>query len=664
MATVASTTVGERTGPLDRLRALHREARLAQAYPEVPGLLAELAATGDPAGPPAPDLVRAGQLLARLDPEAVRAAHPSVDTVTVAVTGHSTLSGLTAPLTAELARHGLLARLHSGDFGAWFRDLQDTGSELYTARPDVVLCVLDAQVVLDELPHPWLVEDLERVASAKLALIGSLAERYVAHGGGTLVLNTVPLLRSHTRRLVDARSRARLGVAWREFNAGLLRLAAAYDRVHVVDLDPLVAAGGPVNEPRLAAYAKVLLGDEVLAGYAREIGHLARGLRGRTKKVLVVDLDNTLWDGILGDDGPEGIAAATTYRGEAFGRFQKAVGQIGAQGVLLAVCSKNDLEPVLGVLRDHPDMALREGDFVRINANWEPKDGNLLDIARRLNLGVDSLVFADDSPFECGLVAGSLPGVAVIRLDEEPALHVERLLADGWFDVPELTAEDRARAAQYRTDAARQDLQESAGSMEEYLAGLGVEVSFSPVQEHEIARVSQVTLRTNQFNLTTERLQQADIRARLDSPDHRVLAIRSRDRFGDNGLVGAVLIDTAPDGGGWRIDNMLLSCRVFARGIEQSCLAAVLRAARDAGAGAVHARYRPTAKNHKVRGLYPSVGFTEAIETTGTNGTAGTVGTAGDQKAEGAVVFRHDLAEERLPPVPGHVRLSADLARS
>ncbi|EDY49839.1 ChlD1, partial [Streptomyces clavuligerus] len=370
------------------------------------------------------------------------------------------------------------------------------------------------------------------------------------------------------------------------------------------------------------------------------------GCAGAPGRVLVVDPRQTpCGTASLGDDGPEGIAAATTYRGEAFGRFQKAVGQIGAQGVLLAVCSKNDREPVLGVLRDHPDMVLREQDFVRVNANWEPKDGNLLDIARRLNLGVDSLVFADDSPFECGLVAGSLPGVAVIRLDEEPALHVERLLADGWFDVPELTAEDRARAAQYRTDAARQDLQESAGSMEEYLAGLGVEVSFSPVREHEIARVSQVTLRTNQFNLTTERLQQAEVRALLGSPDHRVLAIRSRDRFGDNGLVGAVFVDTAREGGGWHIDNMLLSCRVFARGIEQSCLAAVVRAARDAGAGAVYARYRPTAKNHKVRGLYPSAGFAELAE-----------------DGAGAVTFRHDLADETLPVVPGHVRLTADLA--
>ncbi|MFJ9590920.1 HAD-IIIC family phosphatase [Streptomyces acidicola] len=646
MGTVASTAVGERTGPLDRLRALHAEGRLAGAYDEVPGLLAELAAAGNPAGPPAPDLVRAGQLLARLDPEQVLREHPGTDTFSVAVTGHSTLSGLKAPLTAELARHGMLLKLHEGDYDSWYRDLQDTGSELYASGADLALCVLDAEIVFDELPHPWLVEDVERVTVAKLALIRQLAERYVTHGGGTLVLNTVPLLRSRLRSLVDSRSRARLGVVWREFNAGLLRLAAEHDRVHVVDLDPLIASSGPVNEPRLAAYAKVHLGEELLAGYAREAGHLARALRGRTKKVLVVDLDNTLWDGILGDDGPDGIAAATTYRGEAFGRFQKAVGQIGAQGVLLAVCSKNDIEPVRDVLRDHPDMVLRDGDFVQVVANWDPKDSNLLAIARKLNLGVDSFVFADDSPFECGLVARGLPGVAVVRLDEEPALHIERLLADGWFDLRELTAEDRARATQYRTEAARQDLMESAGSMEEYLAELAVEVTLSPVADHEIARVSQVTLRTNQFNLTTERLQQADVRARRDSDDGLVLAIRSADRFGDNGLVGVVLVSDVGADGGWHIDNMLLSCRVFARGIEEACLAAVLREAGERGAGAVHARYRPTAKNHRVRTLYPSVGFAETGE-----------------DEDGTVSFRHDLTGEQLPTPPAHVRLTADFGR-
>ncbi|MFF1871328.1 HAD-IIIC family phosphatase [Kitasatospora herbaricolor] len=620
--------------PLDRLRALQSEGRLVTEYPSVAPLLAELA-YGDKG---AADLVRAGQLLSRLDPAEVAAANPGTLTVSVAVAGHSTVGALAAPLTAELARHGILLRLTLGDFDGYLRELQDTGSQLYAAGLDLALVVLDAQAVFDELPVVWRVEDLEKAAGNKLAQLGKLVGRYVEHGTGTLVLNTLPLHRLHTHQLVDLRSRAALGVAWREFNAGLLRLAAAHERIVVIDLDPLVALGGALNEPRMASYAKANLGDELLGRYAREIGHLARTLRGRAKKVLVLDLDNTLWDGVLGDDGADGIAAATTFRGEAFGNFQKIAKQIGSQGVLLAVSSKNDQEPVLEVLRTHPDMVLRDTDFVRVNANWNPKDGNLRDIAAKLNLGVDSFVFADDSPFETGLVASSLPEVAVVRLDEEPALHVERLLADGWFDVRELTAEDRARAALYRVESDRQDLLDSSGSLEEYLEQLGVQVKVAAVGEADLARVAQLTLRTNQFNLTTERLQPAEVRERIEDPDHLVLSVRSGDRFGDNGVVGALFAHRTPQG--LHIDNLLLSCRVFSRGIEQAAVTSVLAYAVAQGLGPVTAAYRPTKKNHRVRDFWPSLGFEPS---------------GGDEEE---LSFSHPLAE--LPVVPSHLRLDTD----
>lgn len=632
--TAPTPTETTRADASARLRALHDEGRIAAEYPRVPGLLAEIAQTDDGWK----GLARAGGLLARTAPEAIRELHPGAMPLTAAVTGHGTLDALGAPLAAELARHGMPLRLVQGEHDAWLRDLRDTGSPLYAPDTDLALCLLDAEIIFGELPSPWGPGDVSEALDAKLRLIGGLVEQYVSHGSGVLVLNTLPLLTAHTRQLVDHRSRSELSLKWREFNAGLLRLALAHPRVHVVDLDPLIAESGPVRDSRLAAYAGVHLGAELLARYAREIGHLARALRGRTKKVLVVDLDNTLWDGILGDDGPGGIAAATTYRGAAFGAFQQVVKQIGSQGVLLAVCSKNDQDAVVDVLRDHPDMRLREDDFVAISANWQPKDGNIRAIAERLNLGVDSLVFADDSPFECGLVAANLPDTAVVRLDEEPALHIGRLLADGWFDTRELTDADRDRAGQYRADAGRRDLLDSAGSMDDYLRELDVRVELSPVRPHELARIAQITLRTNQFNLTTQRLQKADVQERLDSPGHLVLAVRARDRFGDNGVVGALFAHRDPDG--LHIDNVLLSCRVFARGIEQAALAALLAHARDTGAPAVHGAYLPTAKNLKVRDFLPSLGFGTTSENAG-----------------GHLVFRHAL--DVLPQVPGHVTLDA-----
>jgi len=570
------------------------------------------------------------------------AAGAPVETFTVAVVGHSTLTSLYAALTAEFARHGTLLRTVKGGFDSYLRDLQDTASPLYSPGVKLALCLLDPEVVFDEVAQAWTAEDVEAAARAKLAQLDRLVQRYTERGGAHLVLNTVPLQRAHTHRFVDYRSRAALGIAWREFNAGLLRLAARYPGVSVIDLDPLLADAGPVNDPRLSLYAKAHLGDELLSRYAREVGHLAQALRGRTKKALVVDLDNTLWDGVLGDDGPDGVAAAGTLRGEAFGRFQQVVKHLGSQGVVLAVSSKNDQDAVLRALQENPDMVLREPDFARINANWAPKDANLRDLAAGLNLGLDSFVFADDSPFETGLVAASLPQVAVVQLDDEPAWHVGRLLADGWFDTLAITDEDRARGGLYRAEAARQVLLENTDSPEEYLRELGITVTVARVLERDVPRVSQLTLRTNQFNLTTLRLQPEEVRARAEDPQQLVLAVRSADRFGDNGTVGAIFARRSGDT--LHIDNVLLSCRVFSRGIEQAALSALLRHAAATGLAKAEGVYRPSPKNANFRGFYAAQGFEPVAE-------------PGGEAAR--LVFRRGLAAP--PAVPEHIRLDSEL---
>ncbi|MFE2410979.1 HAD-IIIC family phosphatase [Kitasatospora sp. NPDC059408] len=613
-------------GPAAGLLALHRDGELAARYGLAQQLVSQL--------PPA-ELPRAGRLLARLDPAELLERHPGLTAVTVAVTGHGTPTGLVPALTAELARAGLVLRAQVSDFDSYVFDLSDPGSELYRSDPRLVLCLLDAAVVVDELPTPWDVTDLERVLEEKVRLIAGLAGHYAGTGTGTLVLNTLPLPATLPARLLDHLSRARLGRLWRQANARLLELAETHASVVVLDLDPLLAEGLPAEDTRLRAYTRTNLSPELLARYAREVGHLARHLTGRTRKCLVLDLDGTVWGGILGDDGPEGIEVGDGYRGEAFQAFQRSVKQLASQGVLLAAVSKNDPGPVAEALREHPGMVLREEDFVRVVANWRPKHENLRELARALNIGLDSLVFVDDSPYERELVRRELPEVAVVEVDGEPALHVERLLADGWFDVTRLTGEDRARPALYRQELDRQDFLDSFESLEGFLRELRVTVHLAPATDAEVARLSQITLRTNQFNLTTRRLQPADVTALRADPDAHVLAIRAADRFGDNGLVGAVF--TRREGTALLIDNFLLSCRVFSRGIEQACLSAVLRAARASGAEEVVGEYRESPKNGKVRDFYPRHGF----ETAGQDGPA--------------TAFRHDLRE--IPAAPEHVSL-------
>lgn len=622
---------GEPADPLAELLALHGQGSVAARWPDVQRIVAEL---------PDDELPRAGRILARTDPDDVLARHPGLGSVTVAVTGHGTLANLVPALTAELTRARLVTRTVLSDFDGYVFDLMDPESALYAARPDLVLCVLDPSIVIDELPVPWGPEDVERVLEEKVAHFGRLARSFGSHSAGTLVLNTLPLPYFLTAQLVDHGSRARVGAAWREANARLLRLAGEMPSLVVLDLDPLIAEGHPADDARLRVYAKVNLSPALLARYAREAASVARNAAGLSKKVLVLDLDGTVWGGVLGDDGAEGIEIGDGPRGEAFHAFQKVVKQLGSQGVLVAAVSKNDPEPVRAVIRDHPGMLLREADFLRITANWRPKHENLKELAEALNLGVDSFVFADDSPYECGLVRRELPGVAVVPLDDEPAWHPGRLLAGGWFDVRGLTAEDRARAGRYRDELVRRDFLDTFDSLEGYLRELGVKVRLAAMAEPDVARVSQITMRTNQFNLTAERLQPSQVRLLLEDPAARVLTIRSADRFGDNGLVGAVV--THWDDDVLHLDNFLLSCRVFSRGIEQACLAAVLRHAAASGAAAVTGTYRRTPKNGKVSDFYPRNGFT--VTATG----------------DGVTTYRHALDD--LPRPPEHVELTDEPA--
>lgn len=293
---------------------------------------------------------------------------------------------------------------------------------------------------------------------------------------------------------------------WREFNARLLRLTAQHPALAVVDLDPLIASAGPATDARLALYTRSAFSAAVFAALAREAVHVLRARRGMTRKCLVLDLDHTLWDGVLGEDGPDGIDCGPTLRGEPYAALQRVARQLAAQGVLLAVSSKNDPGPVRDVLQTHPDMTLRAEDFVSVQAGWDPKDTALHTIAHDLGIATDALVFADDSAAERALIRHRLPETAVVPLGDEPAWHVTRLLADGWFDTPHVTDDDRGRTGQYRAAAARTRLRGSTGSHEEYLRELAIVVRISPPRPHELPRVSQLSLRTNQFNLTGERI--------------------------------------------------------------------------------------------------------------------------------------------------------------
>jgi FkbH-like protein len=356
------------------------------------------------------------------------------------------------------------------------------------------------------------------------------------------------------------------------------------------------------------------------AGMVRLAEHLWAGIRALTtgpKKVLVLDLDNTLWGGVVGETGPLGIALGETPDGEGYRAFQEHVKKLGQRGVVLAVASKNNPEDAREPFAQNPAMILQMDDFAAFEASWQPKAVMMDRIAQTLNLGLDSFVFFDDNPAEREHIRQTHPEVAVIETPEDPAEYVRSLQAGLWFEAAALTEADQERVAQYAVERKRRELQQSFASMEDYLQSLDMRAEVRFIDEADMQRVVQLLAKTNQFNLTTRRHSYDDLRQLISEHRSIPLTLRVTDKFGDYGLVAVLL--TVPHGHTGsdtaRIDTWLMSCRVIGRTVEHFFLDALLERAAANGYRRLIGEYIPTKKNSLVKGLYQEMGFRPLAET-------------------------------------------------
>jgi FkbH-like protein len=383
--------------------------------------------------------------------------------------------------------------------------------------------------------------------------------------------------------------------------------------VHICDAEFLANRLGTVRavDDRAWFESKQPYSAEMLVHLAREVAETIAALKRPAKKVLVLDLDNTLWGGVVGDDGVEGIEIGTTSpRGEAFRAFQHHLLALSQRGVLLTVCSKNDHDKAIEPFVRHPEMVLRLGDIVNFKANWEPKSENIRKIAAELNLGLDSLVFVDDNPAEVEIVRQFVPEVTGICLGDDPSLFASMLKDSRLFEVSSLTKEDLERVSLYKQDAERQQLLGQSTDMDAYLASLQMVGHIAAFSAVDAPRISQLINKSNQFNLTTVRRTEAEVLEVMRSDRHAAFTMRLTDRFGDHGLI--LVVVARVDGDDLVIDTWLMSCRVLKRGVEQETMNEILRLARLRGCKRVVGLYVPTKKNGMVSGLYPGLGFSAA----------------------------------------------------
>lgn len=391
-----------------------------------------------------------------------------------------------------------------------------------------------------------------------------------------------------------------------------------FKNVYLIELNEIQSAiGRPAfHDNKLYYIAKLTIATDALPLVAKAVLNTVKALNGRFKKCVVLDLDNTLWGGVIGDDGISGIQIGELGLGHAYTEFQMWLKELKNRGIILAVCSKNNEDTAKEPFISHPEMVLRLDDFSMFVANWEDKASNIKHIQQTLNIGMDSIVFIDDNPFERDLVRSLIPDITVPELPEDPALYLSCIKGQNLFETGSYSEEDYHRTAQYRAEAGRAALQQQFVSFDEYLQGLEMVATVAPFDKFNYPRIAQLTQRSNQFNLRTVRYTEAEIEMIAKDDSYITLYCCLRDKFGNHGLISVVIMDkpqfySDQDKDALFISEWLMSCRVLKRGMEEYIVNKIIEIAKANGYAKVVGEYIKTPKNAMVENIYSHLGFTE-----------------------------------------------------
>jgi FkbH-like protein len=528
------------------------------------------------------------------------------------------LSTFTADLFAEslvahLAEKGMPASLYLSPFAQYQQMILQPDSELFTFKPDVFIMLLDGADLFGDVwdsPLDFTAEAGQMRVRDELATVAMLVEAITSRAPGCLVLvNDIFAPPVNGLGLLEGRIPGSLKPITHAYNAGLHELAARHPQLVAVDVEAVMTRVGYEVwfDDRLWYLAKMRLTALATEALGNVYATVIQAARGRIRKCLVLDLDNTLWGGVVGEEGVAGLRLGREGIGAAFRDFQKEILNLKKRGVVLALSSKNNQGDALEVFRNHPEMVLQWDDFAAVRIDWRDKSVHLRELSQELNIGLDTVVFVDDNPVERALVRSEVPEVTVVEMPSDPSYYRKTLLNLDLFATLSVTDEDRARPLEYRAQVQREQCRLQSPSLVDFYRSLKLSVRIGLATDFEIPRVAQLTQRTNQFNLTTRRYTDSEVRCFCNSPQHAVYVLHSQDRFGDNGLVGVAIV--VKEDACWRVDTFLMSCRVLGRTLETAFFAVLMDDAGKAGVSDFQAEYIPTAKNAPAMEFLKKLGF-------------------------------------------------------
>lgn len=552
----------------------------------------------------------------------------------------STLEQIIPVLKVRCLVAGIKAEIQMGGFAQYQQEAFSFDSALYAFNPDIIILA----IALDDLAPAFTRDfsglseedihaEFERVISTFKSILTTIRGRTNAN----VLVHNFRLPSYPNLGIYDYQISYSQFDLINELNSSLKKLARSFSGVYIFDYDALSARYGRQKwtEARMWHVARMEVNAHYIPYLANEYMRYIINLAGLTRKCLVLDLDGTLWGGILGEDGLSGIKLGTGYPGSAYVDFQYAILDLYNKGIILAICSKNNEEDVLEVFEKHPFMILKPKHFASMRINWKDKASNIREIVEELNIGMDSVVFLDDNPVEVAQIRQLYPQILSYKLPSRPEDYVEFLRNLPVFDTLTMTEEDKHRGEEYRQQAERRKLEVASSSLEDFYRNLDMRARIFPANDGSIPRIAQLTQRTNQFNLTTRRYTEQEIKSKMLDSSWRVYSLELEDRFGKSGLVGVGILKIE-NGEIW-IDTLLMSCRVMGRTVENSFIYFLATEACKLGFERLMAEYLPTAKNKVVANLYSSLGF-QLISV--------------ECEGNGRSVWCLDLADLKLSPSP------------
>jgi len=534
-------------------------------------------------------------------------------TIKIALLSSYTINGFSETLKVKMSEHQIGGNIYVGAYNQYNQEILKDDSELYNFKPNLTFLMIDTRTILGEIfysPYSISAKERKKNIEKKFLELKNLINIFLNKSNSKLIITNLHVPTYSPYGLYETKTEYGFHSMISDFNKKLEVEFMKNDSVYIFNFNQFVSKYGNDNIFNIKQF---LFGDikislDYIPFLADEFLNYILASLGLSKRCIVLDLDNTLWGGVVGEDGFDGIQLGSNPQGNAYVEFQKHLLALNQRGILLAINSKNNLEDALKVIDDHPNMILRRNNFSCLKINWNDKVSNMKEISQELNFGLDNFVFFDDDPVNREFMKSSLPQVHTVNLSKDPSQYSIILQNLKEFDTLKITKEDSERNQMYLEQQNRKELQNNIVDLDDFLKQLELKVSLKLANEFTIPRISQLTMKTNQFNLTTKRYQEEDIEKLAKDKDFFVGCAQVVDKFGDNGITSVYIINKQ-NKKEWIIDTFLLSCRVMGREIEKAILAHIILDAKNNDVDKIYANYIPTQKNKPIENFLSNCGF-------------------------------------------------------